>query len=415
MGISQRNVANMIKACSVLGIACLFMTNIVVRIEASPKGRILQGETVYDITKYGAKGDGTTDDAMSLIQAWRAGCDSAGAARILVPAGKKFMMGEVVMTGPCKAKPPIILDIQGTLNANPDPSSYSNMMWILIEHVNNIKITGGGTLNGQGPSVWKYADEGNHMPVGFTFQSSSNGDISNLNFVDSMGFHTKLIDSINIKVTNLKITAPDDSPNTDGMHFSNATNVEMSDCVIGTGDDCISIGTGSKNLMFRRIKCGPGHGLSVGSLGKRPDELSVGNITFINCSCTGTTNGARIKSYHASPVLTAQTIIYQDIIMDKVKNPIIIDQHYDSKNKAEQSNVKISDVHFRNIKGTTISKVPILLNCSSKYPCDNIELANIDLKPVPPLTETSSACVSATNLKISGTIIPPAPTACTKK
>ncbi|KAG6436715.1 hypothetical protein SASPL_101617 [Salvia splendens] len=118
------------------------------------------------------------------------------------------MMGEVILRGPCKAKPPMILDIQGTLNASPDPSSYSNMMWILIEYVNNIKITGGGMINGQGKNVWKYADEKNRLPVSFTFQSSSYGDISNLNFVDAMGFHSKLIDSFNIKVTNLKITAP---------------------------------------------------------------------------------------------------------------------------------------------------------------------------------------------------------------
>ncbi|KAL1553026.1 galacturonan 1,4-alpha-galacturonidase [Salvia divinorum] len=392
---------------------CLFVSHVVMGIDGAPQGRILQGEAVFDITKYGAKGDGTTDDAMALVQAWNAGCDAPGASKVLVPAGKTFMMGEVVLTGPCKGQKPFVLDIQGTLIANPSPSAYSNRMWILIEHVDGMIVTGGGTINGQGHMVWKYATETNRLPVSFTFQSSENGDINNLNFVDAMGFHTKLIDSINLKVTNLKITAPDESPNTDGMHFSNATNVDMSDCIIGTGDDCISIGTGSKNMMFQRIQCGPGHGLSVGSLGKRPDELSVGNITFQNCSLKGTTNGARIKSYHASPELTADHIIYKDITMDGVKNPILIDQHYFSKNKPEQSSVKISDVHFVNIKGTTISKVPILLNCSTKYPCDNIELANIDLKPVPPMTESTSACVSATNLKVSGTVIPSVPSTCT--
>ncbi|KAH6754873.1 hypothetical protein C2S52_007134 [Perilla frutescens var. hirtella] len=285
-------------------------------------------------------------------------------------------------------------------------------MWILIEHVDNVKITGGGTLNAHGQNVWKYADDQTHMPVSFTFQSSSKGDISNLNLVDAMGFHSKMIDSIDIQITNLKITAPGDSPNTDGIHLSNATNVNITDTIIGTGDDCVSIGTGSTNVYVNRVKCGPGHGLAVGSLGKRPDELSVGKITFINCSLTGTTNGCRIKSYHASPVLTATNIVFQDIIMDQVKNPIIIDQHYDSKKNPEQSNVKISDAHFRNIKGTTISKIPIVLNCSSKVPCDGVELADIDLQPVAPLVaaDLSSECASATNLKIGGTVNPKPPT-----
>lgn len=72
-------------------------------------------------------------------------------------------MGEVVLSGPCKA--PIVLDIQGTLLANTDPSAYSNAMWILIEHVDKIKILGGGTIDGRGKSMWKYANGDNHMAV----------------------------------------------------------------------------------------------------------------------------------------------------------------------------------------------------------------------------------------------------------
>lgn len=101
----------------------------------------------------------------SFIQAFRAGCDAAGPSRILIPAGKKFMMGEVVLTGPCKAAPPLIIDIQGTLDANTNPSTYSNAMWILLEHIDNVKITGGGTLNGHGQEMWKLANDDNHMPV----------------------------------------------------------------------------------------------------------------------------------------------------------------------------------------------------------------------------------------------------------
>lgn len=100
----------------------------------------------------------------SFIQAFRAGCEGSTQAKIVVPPGK-FMMGEVILSGKCKAPPPLIIDIQGTILADPDPSAYSNKMWILIEHVDNVKIGGGGTINGQGANAWKYAGEGNHMPV----------------------------------------------------------------------------------------------------------------------------------------------------------------------------------------------------------------------------------------------------------
>ena len=100
----------------------------------------------------------------SFIQAFRAGCEGKTPAKIVVPPGK-FMMGEVILRGKCKAPPPLIIDIQGTILANPDPSTYTNRMWILLEYLENVKVGGGGTLNGQGANVWKYAGENNKMPV----------------------------------------------------------------------------------------------------------------------------------------------------------------------------------------------------------------------------------------------------------
>ncbi|KAG6575807.1 Exopolygalacturonase, partial [Cucurbita argyrosperma subsp. sororia] len=43
------------------------------------------------------------------------------------------------------------------------------------------------------------------------------------------------------------------------------------------------------------------------------------------------------------------------------------------------SKVKISDVSYKNIRGTTISVVPVSLQCSSAVPCDGITLEDIDL------------------------------------
>lgn len=92
-------------------------------------------------------------------------------------------------------------------------------------------------------------------------QTVTNAKIYNLNFVNSMGFHTKVTDSKDVQIWSIKITAPEESPNTDGIHLSSSVNVRITDSVIGTGDDCVSIGHGTQNILIARIACGPGHGL----------------------------------------------------------------------------------------------------------------------------------------------------------
>jgi len=45
----------------------------------------------------------------------------------------------------------------------------------------------------------------------------------------------------------------------------------------------------------------------------------------------------------------------------------------------QASLVKIKDVVFSNIKGTTTTPIAVDLRCSNKFPCESIKLENIDL------------------------------------
>ncbi|KAL8481460.1 hypothetical protein ACS0TY_027824 [Phlomoides rotata] len=126
--------------------------------------------------------------------------------------------------------------------------------------------------------------------------------------------------------------------------------VKVSRNSIRTGDDCISIGQGSINVTITKIRCGPGHGFSVGSLGKLADEKDVQGVIVKNCSLTGTMNvqdvsSFRIKTYPASSPSKASGMLFQDIVIQDVKNPIIIDQHYGSRSSMP-SMVNVSDIYI---------------------------------------------------------------------
>lgn len=78
------------------------------------------------------------------------------------------MASEIVFGGPCNGMKPITVDIQGTLLANTDISSYTQSAWIMLERADGVVLTGGGTIDARGQAVWKYAkggNEGSHLPV----------------------------------------------------------------------------------------------------------------------------------------------------------------------------------------------------------------------------------------------------------
>ncbi|VVA39159.1 PREDICTED: polygalacturonase [Prunus dulcis] len=356
----------------VLSLAFVFMIN-----------SALATAVTYNVASLGAKANGKTDSTKAFLSAWAKACASVKPVVIYVPAGR-FLLRNVVFSGPCKNNA-ITFRIAGTLVA---PSNYRVIgnadNWIFFQHVNGVTISG-GILDGKGTALWACKASGKSCPSGATtlgFSNSNNIKVSGLISLNSQMFHIVINGCHNVKMDGVRVSASGNSPNTDGIHVQMSSGVTILNSKIATGDDCVSIGPGTSNLWIENVACGPGHGISIGSLGKDQQEAGVQNVTVKTVTFTGTQNGLRIKSWGRPSTGFARNILFQHAVMINVQNPIVIDQNYCPGKKGcpgQVSGVRISDVTYQDIHGSSSTEVAVKFDCSSKYPCSKIRLENVKL------------------------------------
>lgn len=93
------------------------------------------------------------------------------------------------------------------------------------------------------------------------FVALNNTVVQHITSLNSKFFHLALVQCKGFIGSKLKISAPENSPNTDGIHIDRSSNVHFSLSHIQTGDDCVSIGQGNSEVTISSINCGPGHGI----------------------------------------------------------------------------------------------------------------------------------------------------------
>ncbi|XP_022003759.1 probable polygalacturonase At3g15720, partial [Helianthus annuus] len=275
---------------------------------------------------YGAKGDGTTDDSQAFLQAWADLCgDASGDPTLIIPSGMTFLISPLKFVGSSCKSPNI-----------------------------NIKA--------------------------LHFIGCPGLRLKDTTHINSPSLHISIKECQDADIGNLQIIAPENSPNTDGIDISASSHVNIHDSSIQTGDDCVAINGGVVDINVTNVFCGPGHGISIGSLGENGGHDTVEQVLVQNCNITGTKNGLRIKTV-PNGTGYAKGIRFQDINLVNVKNPIIIDQHYcpHSENPSELEAVQVSDVTYTNIYGSSASKLGIIFNCSEIHKCTNIVTNNIHI------------------------------------
>ncbi|PWA88004.1 pectin lyase-like superfamily protein [Artemisia annua] len=367
----------------------------------------LVSTTIFDVMKYGARGDGKTNDSPAFMNAWKAACQAQGNKRsiLVIPKGRTFLLRPISFNGPCKPSS-IFVQVSGNIVAPTKKTDWLGSpidRWLYFSLVNGLTVSGSGRIDGRGPIWWENACIGTpapgttcHAPVALQFKRCNGLRLNGLTHVNSPRVHITLTTCKGVIVSNLHIIAPETSPNTDGIDVSGSTNVNIRDSVIETGDDCIAISGGSSNIKISGIMCGPGHGISIGALGNSGFDV-VENVDVRNCTMKKTLTGVRIKSWQGGSGY-ARRISFTGIKFIAVYNPIIIDQYYcpTQKNcRTSTSAVKLSDITFRGITGTSSMDNVINLSCSKTVPCTNIVVDSVYIKSAIPGRTVYGSCINA--------------------
>ncbi|GMH01594.1 hypothetical protein Nepgr_003433 [Nepenthes gracilis] len=356
------------------------------------------GKVLVNVDSFGAAGDGISDDTQAFISAWNQAC-SAPKSVFLVPQGRRYRVNATRFKGPCAKK--LIVQIDGTILAPEEPKKWDpNFLRIWLEFFNltGVHFQGRGVLDGSGSRWWAASckrNKSNALSIG----SSSAISVRDLSIQNSPQMHFVISHCDSVRVSNTLISAPGDSPNTDGIHITESTNVVLQNCKIGTGDDCVSIVNGSSNIKMKTIYCGPGHGISIGSLGKDNSTGIVTNVVLNGAFIWNTTNGVRIKTWQGGSGYV-RAVRFDNVRMEDVANPIIIDQFYCDSSFIclnQTAAVQISQIMYRNISGTTVSQEAMKFACSNTVPCTDIVLYNINLEKKDGTAVTY--CNSATGFK----------------
>ncbi|PIA37988.1 hypothetical protein AQUCO_02900086v1 [Aquilegia coerulea] len=362
---------------------------------AGPSDQV-EDQCTFDVTDFGAVGDGSTDDTDAFMSAWKAAC-AVDSGVLLAPADYTFTITSTVFSGPCK--PGLVFQVDGVLMPpdGPDcwPKSDSVKQWLVFYRVSGMTLTGSGTIEGNGGQWWELPCKPHRGPHGSTlpgpcesptlvrFFMSSKLVISGLRIQNSPQMHIKFDGCNEVRIEKLSIFSPALSPNTDGIHIENTKSVGIYNSVISNGDDCISIGTGCSDVDIENVICGPSHGISIGSLGVQNSQACVSNIAVKNVVIKNSDNGVRIKTWQGG-MGSVSDISFENIQMENVKNCIILDQYYClMKNCRNQTSaVHATNISYKNIKGTyDVRTPPIHFACSDTVPCTNITLSEVELLP----------------------------------
>jgi len=401
----------------------------------------------FVVNDYGAKGDGTSLDTAAIQKAIDAAAPAKGTVTLLPGT---YLSGSLFLKSGVTLEVPEGATIVGSEKLSDYPMlptriSGIEMTWpaalINARDQHDVKITGKGTIDGDGPIWWKsYWDlRAQYEPRGLRWasdydarrprliliQNSSNVEVGGGILLKRSGFWTmQILYSHDVHVDGFTIRNNEGGrgPSTDGVDIDSSRKVLVEHGDIDVNDDalCLKAGRDSDGLRVNRptedivirdtiVRSGAA-AITIGS------ETSGGfrNIEAYNITAlAGVPSGVLFKSAHTRGGL-ARDIRIHDLTLEGVAVPIHITMNWNptfsyatlpeglkdipdywvtltTKVPEQQGLPHFSDVHIWNIKATG-AKTAFDVSAYKDATLDNFRLDHLDIE-----ARTAGTIASARN------------------
>jgi polygalacturonase len=396
---------------------------------------------LFNVKNYGAAGDGQRMETTAINRAIDA-CAAKGGGTVYLPPGR-YLTGTVVL----KSHVSLQLEAGATLLGSENPNDYLLIddPWdktaktiaplIYADHADNITLTGRGTIDGQGRAWWKrqwLAHPKKGMP-----DAATPGELTEAKKIDHgrprlirlIHCHDVVIEKLNlqnagmwtvnplfcelVRVDGVTIQNPVPSPNTDGINPESCRNVQIINCRIDVGDDCVTLKSGldaagrqmgqpDENITIANCVMMRGHGgVTIGS------EMSGGvrNVAVANCVFQGTDIGIRVKSQRGRGGVV-EGFTAANITMENVTHPFVITTFYMGKDKptdqfdVNEGTPRFRDFLFNNITARGAADAGSITGLR-ELPVEDIVFSNVRISAEKGFTCTNARLISFDDVEIN--------------